>query len=360
MPDHSIWMQRCLDLATNGIGSVAPNPMVGCVLVQGDQLLAEGWHKAFGAAHAEVECLNAWGQRPIPADATLYVNLEPCAHHGKTPPCADLIIERGIKNVVVGLQDPFPAVSGMGIKRMKDAGIEVIGPINEAQCRWHQRRFLTSVENDRPYVILKWARSSDGFLDQHPRNDRAVQRISGAASNSLVHTWRTQEQAILVGSRTVLNDDPQLTSRLVDGRSPIRFILDRNGITPARSKVYDGSSPSILFTNERRGDIAVEQIMIGKDEDPIECILNSAQERSIRSILVEGGAELLNHFIEKDSWDEARVLSGKPLFGKGTIAPTMHAPALRTFSLEEDTISLYINERSPSLLGIAPLPPWFW
>jgi len=336
--------------------------MVGCVLVQGDQLLAEGWHRSFGGPHAEVECLNAFGQSPIPPDAILYVNLEPCAHHGKTPPCADLIIARGVRHVVIGQQDPFPAVSGTGIQRMKDAGIEVTGPINEAQCHWYQRRFLTSVEHNRPYVILKWARSADGFLDQHPRNDRTVQRISGAASNALVHTWRSQEQAILVGSRTVLNDDPQLTTRLVHGPSPIRLILDRQGNTPALSKVYDRSTPSILFTRERRDDIDIdiEQELIGINDDPIECIFKAAHERSIRSILVEGGAELLNHFIEKDHWDEARVIYGKPLFGKGTPAPMLYASATRTLAIEEDTITFHINPRSPSLLGINPLVQWFW
>lgn len=360
MPDHDLWMQRCLDLATRGIGAVGSNPMVGCVLVLGDQLLAEGWHNAFGGPHAEVECLNAFGQKPIPPDAILYVNLEPCAHHGKTPPCADLIIERGVKHVVFGQQDPFPAVSGTGIQRMKDAGIKMTGPINESQCRWYQRRFLTSVENNRPYVILKWARSADGFMDQHPRNDRTVQRISGSASNTLVHSWRSHEQAILVGSRTVLNDDPQLTTRLVDGPSPIRFILDRERITPARSRVYDGSAPSILFTREQRDDIEIEQELIGNNEDPIERIFKFARERSILSIFVEGGGELLNHFIEKDRWDEARVITGKPILGNGTPAPLLKASASRKIEINEDTVTFHINQRSPSLIGINPLSQWYW
>ncbi|HEX2617483.1 MAG TPA: bifunctional diaminohydroxyphosphoribosylaminopyrimidine deaminase/5-amino-6-(5-phosphoribosylamino)uracil reductase RibD, partial [Flavobacteriales bacterium] len=196
---HDRWMARCLQLARNGLGRTAPNPLVGAVLVQGDRLLAEGWHHELGAPHAEAECLRAFGDAPVPADATMYVSLEPCAHHGRTPPCADLLIARGVKRVVIGVVDPNPLVSGKGIAKLRDAGVEVITGVEEAACRWTNRRFLTAFEQQRPYVILKWAASADGFLDKHPRSGVGVQRISSQATNVLVHRWRSEEQAILVG-----------------------------------------------------------------------------------------------------------------------------------------------------------------
>ena len=360
MQDHQFWMQRCLQLALNGAGIVEPNPMVGCILVLGDTLLAEGWHHAFGKPHAEVECLSAFGNDTIPEDAILYVNLEPCAHHGKTPPCADLLIKRGIKHVVIGQRDPFPAVSGKGIQRLLEAGIEVTEGVDELHCRWQQRRFLTSVEQRRPYVILKWARSADGFMDQHPRTERTVERISGDATNVLVHKWRSEEQAILVGSRTVLNDDPQLTTRLVNGRSPVRMVLDRTGKTPADSKVYDGSASTLLFTGQRRADLAIEQHVISNNESPIEQILKFIHERSFRSILVEGGAELLNHFLDRGHWDEARVITGKPILGQGTKAPELNVQAIRSFRVEEDPITFHINPNSPSIKNVLPRAEWYW
>lgn len=360
MTDHQFWMQRCLQLAKYGAGIVEPNPMVGCVLVQGDTLLAEGWHHAFGKPHAEVECLSAFGYGPIPADAILFVNLEPCAHHGKTPPCADLLINRGVKHVVIGQRDPFPEVSGKGIERLLKAGIEVTEGVDELHCRWQQRRFLTSIEQRRPYIILKWARSADGFLDQHPRTERTVERISGNATNVLVHKWRSEEQAILVGSRTVLNDDPQLTTRLVKGRSPLRMVLDRTGNTPVDSKIYDSSAPTLLFTYQRRPDLAIEEHVINNTESPIEQILNTIHERSIRSMLVEGGAELLNHFLEEGHWDEARVITGKPILGQGTKAPDLHVQSIRSIRSEEDSISFHINPNSPSIKNVLPRTEWYW
>lgn len=353
-------MQRALHLARLGAGRAAPNPMVGAVLVQGERILAEGWHKRFGGPHAEVECMRAFGDGPIPEDAVLYVTLEPCSHHGKTPPCADLIIARGIKKVVVAHQDPFPEVSGRGIANLRAAGIEVLVGTDEAEARWTNRRFLLSVEQKRPYVILKWARSADGFLDRYPRGERGVQRITTATTDVLVHRWRSEEQAIMVGSRTVVNDDPALTVRHVEGGQPLRVVLDRAAITPAASKVYDGSCPTLLFTGLERSDLRVEQFVLRKEEDPLQQVLAELDRLGIRSLFVEGGAELLGHFLRNGLWDEARVVQGVPVFGQGTPAPTAPPPALRNFASDVDRIALHLNPASPAMRDQSPDPAWYW
>lgn len=341
-------MQRCLDLARKATGSAAPNPLVGAVLVRNGALLAEGWHQAAGGPHAEVACLRAFGDGPIPDDAILYVNLEPCAHHGRTPPCADLLIARGVKQVVVGQRDPFPQVAGKGIQRLVDAGVQVTENVLLDECRWVQRRFLTSIEQGRPYVILKWARSADGLLDRHPRTERGVQRISGPATDVLVHRWRSEEQAIVVGSRTVMNDDPSLTVRHVEGRQPLRVVVDRKGITPASSRVYSDGHPTLLITERQRTDLPVEQLIVEPNTHVITAVLSALQARSIRSVLVEGGAQLLGHFLREGLWDEARVIHGNVVFGSGTPAPHMNGKPVLSRVYGDDRIALFVKEHNPA------------
>ena len=329
--------------------------MVGAVLVQNDRIMAEGWHRSYGGPHAEVECLRSVDGE-VPRDAILYVNLEPCAHHGKTPPCADLLIERGVRNVVIGMKDPFPEVAGKGIERLKAAGVDVITGIEDDQCRWQQRKFITSIEKERPYIILKWARSADGFLDRHPRSERMVQRISNTPSNILVHRWRSKEQAIMVGSNTVMNDDPKLSVRLVEGRQPLRVILDRKATAPARSHVFDGTTPTLLFVEKFRPDLkAGDQVVIGND-DPLDEVIAELHQRNIRSVLVEGGATLLNAFLEKGLWDEARVITGRPYFRSGTRAPFGLPEPIRSMDLAGDRLDLHINPEQQ----IDPDPSWHW
>jgi len=352
-------MHRCLELATLGAGEVAPNPMVGAVLVQGERILAEGWHRALGGPHAEVNCLDALNG-PVPTDATLYVNLEPCAHHGRTPPCADLIIERGVRNVVVGMQDPFPAVAGKGIERMRAAGIEVSVGVLEQDCRWLNRRFLTSVDLGRPYIILKWALSADGFLDRHPRDAREVQRISSPATDVLVHRWRAEEQAILVGGRTVINDDPQLSVRHVPGRQPLRVVIDRTASTPTTSKVYDASAPTLLFTAKQRADIPCEQVLVGDADDVLQLVLAELQRRQVPSLLVEGGAITLNVFLEQGKWDEARVIEGGVRFGAGTRAPLLTTKPRVLIDHSTDRIALHIDPRVLAEDSPTPTIAWPW
>lgn len=353
MPDHTHWMERCLQLARLGASSAAPNPLVGAVLAQGDRLLAEGWHRRAGEPHAEVNCLRAFGDGPVASDAVLYVNLEPCNHHGRTPPCTELIIARGVKHVVIAHVDPFPAVSGTGIERLRSAGVEVTVGVEKAHARWTNRRFLTSIEQGRPYIVLKWAQSADGFLDKHPRDERSVQRISDGATDVLVHQWRSEEQAILVGSRTVINDDPRLDVRHVEGRSPLRVVIDRQCKTPAGSRVFDGCTPTLLFTSRVRSELPVEQFVLGLADDPIDCMLSELQRRSIRSVLIEGGAELLGHFIERGLWDEARVIIAPVQFLSGTPAPSLNKAPVRSLASGPDTIQFHVHDRSP-------LGAWYW
>lgn len=353
--EHAAWMQRCLQLAANGAGQVAPNPLVGAVLVHEGRVLAEGWHRAHGGPHAEAECLLAHGDAAVPADAVLYVSLEPCAHAGLTPPCADLLIARQVRTVVVGCGDPDPRVAGTGIDRLRRAGITVIEDVLRDQCRWQNRRFFTSVEAQRPYIILKWARSSDGFLDRHPRAGRGVQRISSFPSDVRVHRWRSEEQAIMAGSRTVLHDNPRVDVRHVAGRSPLRVVLDRNGLAPAASHVFDGSTPTLLFTHGQRPGIAfAEQAVLPSGEAPLPAVLAELHRRQVRSLLVEGGGELLGHFIREGLWDEAREIVGEPLFLRGTPAPRMTELPVRTEACGRDRIHYYLN-RPPR-----PEPAWPW
>lgn len=339
-----------------GAPTAAPNPMVGSVLVSQGRVLAEGWHASPGQAHAEAACLRAFGDGAVPSDAVLYVNLEPCAHHGRTGPCADLLIARGVREVVMAHRDPFPAVNGLGMQRLRDAGVRVTEGVLEEEARWLNRRFITSVTKQRPYIILKWARSRDGFLDRAPRTERKVQRITSPATDVLVHRWRSEEQAIMVGSRTVAHDDPRLDVRHVDGRSPLRVIIDRAHRAPDRSRVFDGSRPTLLFTSTPREAVHAEQIMLGMEADPLDQVLAELHARGIRSLMVEGGAVLLKRFLSRALWDEARLLTGTAVFGDGTIAPSLGLSVARSAQLGTDVLDLFVNPSHQSI----PQPEWSW
>lgn len=339
-------MRRCLQLAENGSTGAAPNPMVGAVLAINDHVIAEGWHKQRGGPHAEVECLRSFGDGAVPKDAVLYVNLEPCAHFGATPPCVDLLIARGIKHLVVGTVDPDPRTHGRGITRARANGIHVEVDVAHEECRWLNRRFISSVEKQRPFIVLKWAQSGDGFIDGGPSDLRTVHRISTPATDVLVHRWRTEEQAILVGSRTVLHDDPSLTARHTDGRSPLRVVIDRTCIAPSASKVFTDGGATLLFTCNRREDIDVEQVILSISDDPLAAVLSELHHRSIRSVLVEGGAELHQHFIDRDLWDEVRIITSPVLIRQGTVAPRFHHASWRTTTSGADSIAWHIADRS--------------
>ncbi len=294
-------MRRCLQLARCGEAGAPPNPMVGAVIVCDSRIIGEGYHRRCGGPHAEVNAINSVKERDLLSRSTIYVSLEPCAHYGKTPPCADLIIETGIRRVVIGCTDPFTKVNGLGIKKLREAGCEVQVGVLEQECRELNRRFFTFHEKHRPWIILKWAQSNDGFIG---KDERVI--LSNALTQTLVHRLRARSGAILVGTNTALMDNPTLTTRLWPGPNPLRLTIDRNGILPPTLHLKDNSTPTVIYSHES-----------------IEEILADLYARGIQSLLVEGGAKLLQSFIDKGLWDEARIETAPLCLGQGTKAPTL-------------------------------------
>jgi diaminohydroxyphosphoribosylaminopyrimidine deaminase / 5-amino-6-(5-phosphoribosylamino)uracil reductase len=304
------YMFRCLELARHGLGSTAPNPMVGAVLVHEGRIIGEGFHQVCGGPHAEVNCLNnvAVQDRHLIPASTLFVSLEPCAHHGRTPPCADRIIREGIRDVVVAIRDPFPLVAGKGIEMMEAAGIRVrIGPLGK-EAELLNKRFLTFHKKRRPYIILKWARSADGMI-AGPGPSRVS--ISGLATRALVHQWRYEEAGIMVGAGTVETDDPQLTVRPSPSpRQPVRIILDPRLRLDSHYRVFDGEAPAIICNTLKDGTEGhLRYLRLPPGEDLVPEMLRRLHELSIQSILVEGGQQLLNAFLKADAWDEIRRIT---------------------------------------------------
>jgi len=316
------YMQRAIFLAQKGLGSVAPNPLVGCVIVHNDTIIGEGFHHAYGEPHAEVNAIRAVENKKILSEATCYISLEPCSHHGKTPPCADLLIESGIRNVVISTLDPNPLVAGQGLQKLKDHGVKCDVGRLESLSRWVNRRFFTSFNLKRPYVILKWAQSNDRFIAPSEQNEKEITWISNRVSQVLVHQWRAEEQAILVGSNTVNKDDPSLTTRHVAGKSPIRVLLDVNLDSDTSSTVFDGSVETLIYSKEQGNRPNAHVVPIGKSNF-IESVLDDLYKRGVQSILVEGGKQTLESFIDAQLWDEARVFTSPTSIGSGLQAPTI-------------------------------------
>ncbi len=326
-------MRRCLQLAALGAGNVAPNPMVGAVLVNNDLIIGEGYHMQYGQAHAEVNCINsvASADRHLIPQSTLYVSLEPCSHFGKTPPCADLIIREKIKKVVVGCRDPFKEVNGKGIEKLQQSGVEVVTQILERECSELNRRFFTFHTKHRPYIILKWAQSNDGFIAGENYQNGKRTFISNDTSNRLVHKWRSEEAAILVGTNTALLDDPSLTTRLWMGANPIRLVIDRHLKLPLSLQLLNGAVRTIVFNlikHEDRGNLMYYQV--AGDTDLLHQILNALCQQLLNSVIVEGGAQLLQSFIDEGLWDEARIITNSSLYLNGGLP----APRLATCEVE--------------------------
>lgn len=341
-PDQ-LYMRRCLELAALGAGSVAPNPMVGAVLVYGNRIIGEGYHRQYGDAHAEVNCISSVGEedKALISASTLYVSLEPCAHYGKTPPCSDLIIRHRIPRVVVGCRDPFAQVNGKGIEKLQQAGIEVMISALERECRELNRRFFCFVEKQRPYIIVKWAQTADGFM-AGPAHERLL--ISHAYSNRLVHRWRSEESAILVGTQTALKDDPELTNRLWKGRSPVRMVIDKQLALPASLHLFDHSLETVVLNGVKDGTNGlIKYYRIDTQKDLVGELLAAAFALKLQSILVEGGAKLLQSFIDAGIWDEARVITNRDLLiGNGLPAPVLRDVLLQTSEqLQSDVIAYY-------------------
>jgi len=345
MQPDEIYMQRCIELALNGMGHVAPNPMVGCVIVHDGMIIGEGYHSVFGGPHAEVVAINSVKNRELLKKSTLYVNLEPCCHFGKTPPCADKIIEAGIPRVIVGSHDPFPEVQGMGIAKLRNSGTEVVEGMLEAECHELNKRFFTFHNKHRPYVILKWAQTLDGFIDKE-RNDPHVKInwITSEKTRLLVHRWRSEEMAIMAGTNTVLCDDPQLTVRDVDGDNPLRLVIDENLVIQSTAKVFDKAAKTVVFNALKNGtDGHIEYVMLNFTGNIITQVLAFLYQRNIQSLIVEGGRVLLQSFIDNDSWDEARVFSGNCFFFSGVRAPEIKGKIIHSESIGEDKLSYLFN-----------------
>jgi diaminohydroxyphosphoribosylaminopyrimidine deaminase / 5-amino-6-(5-phosphoribosylamino)uracil reductase len=341
-------MQRCLQLAVIGAGVVAPNPMVGAILVYNGRVIAEGYHQKYGEAHAEVNCINsiAEADKAFIEKSTLYVSLEPCAHFGKTPPCVDLIINHKIPNVVIGCRDSFAAVDGKGIERLKAAGVQVALGILENECLELNKRFFTFYEKQRPYIILKWAQSSDGKIGAG-NGERVF--ISNEFTNRLVHKWRSEEAAIMIGTKTALLDDPALTARLWPGNSPTRLVIDMDLKLPSSLKLFDGTVETIVFNQHKQetGE-KLSFYKIDKSEALIPQILNALYKLQLQSVIIEGGAKLLQSFIDENAWDEARVITNTDMkIGEGINAPILqHQKPVKEENIRTDSIVYFINSKA--------------
>ncbi len=339
------YMQRCIHLAKLGNGYTAPNPMVGAVLVHDNRIIGEGFHRQYGEAHAEVNCLLSVpdSDRQLIPYSTLYVSLEPCCHYGKTPPCTDLILREKIQHVVIGCRDPFKQVDGRGIEKLEAAGVKVDYPVMENQAKEMNRRFFTFHKQDRPYIILKWAESANHLM---AGNDGGRLSISNQWSNRLVHKWRTEEAGILIGPNTAVSDNPELTARLWPGKNPVRIVLDQELLLPKFLKIFDGSVKTIVLNgkkNEQSAGLVYKKLQPEKTKTF--SIINSLYELNILSVLVEGGAKLLRSFIKEGAWDETRIITNEELqIPEGISSPElMNARFIKSESFGSDTIRYYKN-----------------
>lgn len=342
---HEQYMTRCLDLAGLGIRDTAPNPMVGAVVVHNNRIIGEGYHRQYGGPHAEVNALNAVADKSVLKSSILYVNLEPCSHFGKTPPCADLIVSSGIPEVVIGTTDPNPLVAGKGIEKLEKAGVKVTLGVLAGECIDLNKRFLTAHILKRPYVVLKWARTSDGFIDVIRQATNPVEPtwISNDISRMLVHKWRSQEQAILTGTRTALMDNPRLNVREWPGKWPLRLVIDRQLKLPQYLHVFDNQSDTLVFnavTEKQEG--RTRYVKIGFD-NLVPDMLGYLAGNGIQSVLVEGGRALLESFVQAGLWDEAFVFTGPRKFGTGVPGPEMPALNTETCYIRQDVLTHYRN-----------------
>lgn len=340
------FMRRCLELAVYGVGETAPNPVVGSVVVDNDIIIGEGYHQKYGEVHAEVNAIDSVKDKSLLQHSILYVNLEPCSHYGKTPPCADYIIKNKIPQVVIGTIDPNPDVSGSGIEKLKKAGCIVRTNVLENDCEAVNKHFFVYHKLHRPYIILKWAQTSDGFIDivRNLSTPVGSTRISGEFSRILDHKWRSQEQAIMVGTNTVVKDNPMLTNRYWSRKSPVRVILDRNLSLDHSLHIFDLSSETILINNiEDKIEGNLHYVKIDYSKDVISQILSVLYLKNILSVIIEGGTKLINSFVEKNLWDEARVFVADLKFEKGLEAPLIINQTYVEYILPDGLLRIYKN-----------------
>jgi len=341
-----MYMRRCFELARKGLGMTKANPLVGAIIVHQDRIIGEGYHHEFGGPHAEVNAIRSVKDPSLLPGSTLYCNLEPCSHHGKTPPCSILIQQKGFVRVVVSNLDPFPSVNGKGIKYLEEAGIQVDVGCLEEEGKHLNRRFLHYIVYRRPYVILKWAQTADGFMDleREPGDQEGPRWISNEVSRTLVHKWRSEESAIMVGTNTILTDNPRLTVRRWAGEDPVRITLDRNGRLQENAQILDGSQETIVFTGVERNYSGKIQTVFADPSYQLVDVMEELFDRQIVSVFVEGGAKLHLSFLESGLWDEARVFTGKMLFTQGVKAPVMAEKADETFRVGDTKLEVYKNK----------------
>lgn len=346
MTTHEKYMKRCLKLATNGIGNVAPNPQVGCVIVYEDKIIGEGYHRQNGGPHAEVNAINDVKDKELLKKSTLYVNLEPCSHFGKTPPCSDLIISLGIPEVIIGQKDPNPLVSGQGIEKLIKSGCIVKSRILEKESLYLNRRFNTFHQKNRPYIILKWAQTLDGFMDIDRNSETQAESnwISNYQLKRLVHKWRTEEDAIMIGTTTAINDNAKLTAREWPGKNPLRIVIDEELILPDDLNVLDDSTSTIVFTSkQKKTNNNTEFISIDFQKDVFSQMMNILFRRDVQSVIVEGGKILLESFLDAGLWDEARVIIGNKVFHKGLKGPEFPVTPFSIETNDEDKLLIFHN-----------------
>ena len=344
---HETYLLRCIELAKNGFGTTYPNPMVGSVIVYDGKIIGEGWHKKAGEPHAEANAVNSVIDKTLLKKATIYVSLEPCSHFGKTPPCCDLIVKNGIPNVVIGTVDPNIKVAGNGIKKLIEAGVIVTVGILEKECKELNKRFFTFHDKKRPYVILKWAQSQDGFIapSEIIRKEQKPVWITNEYSRQLVHKWRSEEQAVLVGTKTVIDDNPRLDVRDWSGNNPIRIVLDKNNRVPKNSHVFDNQVKTIILcqsiTSINLENIIFEVIDFGQNI-PLQ-IMEILHKHKIQSLIIEGGRQTIQTFIDQNLWDEARIFTGNNHFNTGIKAPILALKNSKKYYIENDELIIFGN-----------------
>lgn len=331
---HEKYINRCIEIAKNGLGNTRPNPMVGSVIVHNNTIIGEGFTSAYGGNHAEVNAINAVVDKNLLKDSTLYVTLEPCSHYGKTPPCSDLIIKHQIPNVVIGCIDDNVKVAGKGVEKLKNAGCNVTVGVLENECKEHHKRFFTYHNKKRPYIILKWAETQDGFIAPETKNEQRPVWISNEYSRQLTHKWRTEEHTILVGTNTVLQDNPSLTARNWTGQNPIRIVVDGDLKLPKHQAVFNSEAQTIVISKNN----------IDFSNPLAKQICDILYQNNINSIIVEGGRHMLQTFINENLWDEARIFTGNGLFKKGIEAPKLHGKLISEENIMGDILKTYRND----------------
>ncbi|MFT4611113.1 MAG: diaminohydroxyphosphoribosylaminopyrimidine deaminase [Glaciecola sp.] len=333
MKTHENYIKRCIEIAKNGLGATAPNPMVGSVIVYNNNIIGEGYTSAYGSHHAEVNAINSVKNKELLKDATLYVTLEPCSHSGKTPPCSDLIIKHHIPNVVVGCLDDNPQVAGKGIAKLKASGCNVTVGVLENNCKQHHKRFFTFHNKKRPYIILKWAETLDGLIAPLKKEAKRPVWITNKFSRQLVHKWRAEEQAILVGTNTISEDNPSLTVRDWTGKNPTRIVIDREHKLSESYSVFNAEADTLEISKNN----------VDFNKPLAKQIIALLYSKNINSVIIEGGAKTIETFIDENLWDEVRVFKGPTNFKNGIKAPEFHGQLISEEKIIDDTLHIYVN-----------------